>query len=45
MTDTELKALAYDQLALIERSQANIRLINQELSERATPKDVKDEKN
>lgn len=33
-TLTELKALAYDQLAQIELSQNNMRLINQEMSNR-----------
>lgn len=34
-TETELKAMAYDNLATIEQAQANIKAINQELSERA----------
>ena len=29
-----LKALAYDQLALLEQTQANLRLINQEIAEK-----------
>ena len=37
MSDTELKALAYDQSALIERSQMNIRAINVELNNRNQP--------
>lgn len=46
MTDIELKASGYDQLALIEHYQANLRTINQELAKRnepveeVTPKDV-----
>lgn len=32
---TELKALAYDQLALLEVTQQNIQLINKELKDRA----------
>ena len=34
-TDVELKAVAYDNLATIEQSQANIKAISQELAERA----------
>lgn len=41
-TDIELKALAYDQLATIEMCQNNLKLINQELTERSksVPVDV-----
>lgn len=35
VTDIQLKAFAYDELGKIEMAQANIRLINQELSNRA----------
>jgi uncharacterized coiled-coil protein SlyX len=33
-TITELKAIAYDQLAILEQTQNNIRVINQELAKR-----------
>ena len=32
---TELKALVYDSLAIIEQNQANIKFINEELKKRA----------
>jgi len=35
VTDVQLKAFAYDELGKIEMAQANLRLINQELSNRA----------
>jgi len=34
---TELKALVYDELAKAEQSQANIRILNQELRNRLQP--------
>ena len=34
-TEVELKALAYDHLAAIERSQMTIKMINEELAKRA----------
>ncbi len=34
---TELKAIAYDQMALIEQCQTNLRSINQELGKRLQP--------
>lgn len=34
MSINELKALAYDQLAIIEQTQNNLKLINQEILER-----------
>jgi hypothetical protein len=34
---TELKALVYDELAKSEQSQANIRILNQELRNRLQP--------
>ena len=34
MSLTELKALAWDQLALVEQHQANVRMINQEIGKR-----------
>ena len=37
MSDTDLKALAYDQMAQIELSQANLRAINGELEKRRQP--------
>ncbi len=37
MSVTELKALVYDQLALIEQSQRNIQIINAELQKRNQP--------
>lgn len=33
-TETELKAAAYDQIALMEHAQQNIKLINEELAKR-----------
>ena len=47
LTDTELKAIAFDNLASIEQAQANIKAINQELQARreeiqtSTPKQEK----
>jgi len=38
MTDTELKAIAYDHTISIRMSQENINLINQELAKRASQK-------
>ena len=35
VSDIQLKAFAYDELGKIEMAQANLRLINQELSNRA----------
>ena len=35
ISDIQLKAFAYDELGKIEMAQANLRLINQELSNRA----------
>lgn len=32
LTEIELKALAYDQLALLEQTQANIRAINKQIA-------------
>lgn len=40
LTDTELKALVYDNLALIEQAQVNITAINTELKARAEVKPV-----
>jgi len=34
---TELKAAVYDELAKVEQSQANIRILNQELRNRLQP--------
>lgn len=48
-TDVELKALAYDVIANIERQQENLKIINQELASRKqpgvteTPEEVKEE--
>ncbi len=38
-SEIELKAMAYDQMATIERAQANFKIINEELTKRtvATP--------
>lgn len=41
MNETELKALAYDLLSQIESTQANLRLVNSEISKKL--KDKKDE--
>lgn len=35
VSDVQLKAFAYDELGKIEMAQANLRLINQELANRA----------
>lgn len=35
LTVVELKSLAYDQLAIIENTQANLRALNQEIANRA----------
>jgi hypothetical protein len=37
MSDTELKALAYDQMAQIQLSQGNLQVINTELAKRNQP--------
>jgi hypothetical protein len=42
-TDTELKALAFDQLKDIERAQGNLQLINQELTRRQLNQPAPDE--
>ena len=34
----ELKAMAYDQLGLLEQTQANLRIINQVIAEKSQPK-------
>lgn len=45
-TVEQLKALAYDQMVSLERSQTNLRLINAELSKREeAPKEPKKKKN
>lgn len=41
LSETELKALWFDQLATIERSQANINAIKQEFSNRQKESDSK----
>lgn len=41
---TELKAIAYDQLATIERAQANLRAVTQEIEKRANLSPVVEEK-
>ena len=38
LSDTELKALAYDQFATIEVAQKNVQAINAELAKRAQSK-------
>lgn len=35
LTTTELKALAYDQIAAIEKAQAILKMVNEELNKRA----------
>lgn len=40
MSETELKALAYDELARIENSQNNIKIINEELLSRVKQKEA-----
>lgn len=39
LSDIQLKALAYDELAKLELAQSNIRAINQELANRARQND------
>ena len=41
-TDTELKALAYDEMVNAQTAQSNVQVINQELANRQEP--VKEEK-
>ncbi len=41
LTDTELKALAYEQVKLLNTSQNNIAMIEQELAKRNQPKGEK----
>ena len=43
-TETELKALAYDQLVALEQTQNNIRVLNQELQKRQTKEELSDKK-
>jgi hypothetical protein len=38
LTDTEVKALAYEQIAAIEQAQNNLRVCNDELNKRLQPK-------
>lgn len=40
MTDTELKALAYEQVKLLQHTQLNIQAIEQELAKRNQSKEV-----
>ena len=35
-TEVELKAMIYDQLVIVERTQQNIKFLNEELQKRAT---------
>jgi hypothetical protein len=42
-TDTELKALGYDQLRSIEVAQSNLRMINEELTRRSLGQPAPDE--
>lgn len=45
LSDTEIKALAYEQISAIEQAQNNLRVCNEELNKRVQPKEeVKDEK-
>lgn len=37
MTDNELKAIAYDSLAVIEQSKQNLQIVQTELSKRLNP--------
>lgn len=41
----ELKALAYDQLSLVEQAQLNIRKINQRIAELSQPEEKPKDKN
>lgn len=43
-TETELKALAYDNFATVESSQNNLKLINEELARRQSAPIMKAEK-
>lgn len=38
LTDIQLKAIAYDNLVIIENAQANLKIINEELKARAEVK-------
>lgn len=42
LTETELKALVYDELAKMETAQANIRILNQEIQKRSQLKESMD---
>jgi hypothetical protein len=44
MNVQELKALAYDQLALLEQTQKNIQVINQMISNKANKVEIKEKK-
>ena len=39
LSETELKALGYEQMSLLQQTQQNLALINQELNSRIKPKD------
>ena len=39
LSEVELKALGFDQLALLQQTQQNLAMINQELATRTKPKE------
>lgn len=39
----ELKAMAYDQIAIVEQAQANLKIINQVIAEKSNKEVVKEE--
>lgn len=41
LSDTELKARCYDELITLNRAQANIRLVEEELAKRSKPAPAK----
>lgn len=43
LTTTELKAMAYDQIATIEKAQANLKAINEELLKRQNEQTIQTE--
>jgi uncharacterized coiled-coil protein SlyX len=40
-TIDELKSLAYDQIAILERAQTNLRYLNEEIAKRSTVSETK----
>jgi phosphoribosyl-ATP pyrophosphohydrolase len=40
MSEVELKSMCYDQLVILEQTQMNIKIIQQELQKRSQPKEI-----